>query len=252
MEQTKILLFDIETAPILGHVWGMRETDVIAKERDWFMLCFAYKWLGEKKVTVKALPDFKGYKKNKLDDEALVTALWELFDKADIIVAHNGDSFDIKKANARFIKHCLPVPSPYLTFDTLKAARRVASFPSNKLDNIGLDLGIGRKLPHTGIHLWLSCMAGDKESWALMKRYNAQDVVLLEKVYLKLRGWSKHPNVNLTSRRPQACPKCSSPHIQSRGFHYNHTSERHQYQCMNCLGWCYGPWEKIASRVHIK
>lgn len=230
----------------------MREADVVAKERDWFLLSVAYKWLGDKKVTVKALPDFKGYKANKLDDEALTKHLWELFSEADLVIAHNAKRFDVKKANARFLAHCLPPPKPYEVFDTLTALRQVAAFPSNKLDNVAFDLGLGRKLPHTGISMWLGCLAGNPDDWTTMKKYNAHDVVLLEKLYFKVRGWGKHPNINLRTRNPDACPACGSKHIKKDGYRYNRTSEAQAYECLNCFKWFQGPWEKIATQVHLR
>ena len=44
----KILLFDIETMANEGYVWGIWEQNVIAIKRPWYMLSFAYKWLGDK------------------------------------------------------------------------------------------------------------------------------------------------------------------------------------------------------------
>ena len=98
--------------------------------------------------------------------------------------------------------------------------------PTCKLDSLAQYLGVGRKLPHTGFDLWRGCMSGDLKSWAIMKRYNAQDVRLLERVYLKLRPWGVHPNVNLVNQRPNACPKCGSTHIQSRGYRYTRPLRR--------------------------
>jgi hypothetical protein len=46
----RILLFDIETMANLGWVWGKWEQDVIAFKERWYMLSFAYKWFGEKKI----------------------------------------------------------------------------------------------------------------------------------------------------------------------------------------------------------
>ena len=56
----RVLLYDIETVPNLAYVWGKWEQNVIRFESEWHMLCFAYKWLGEKKTHVVALPDFAG------------------------------------------------------------------------------------------------------------------------------------------------------------------------------------------------
>src|ERR1044072_2516292 len=98
----KILLFDIETAPSLGYVWGKWEQDVLDFKREWYMLCFVAKWLDKKGMITGALTDFKTYKKDPENDRELVKQLWHLFDEADILIAHNGDQFDVKKANARF------------------------------------------------------------------------------------------------------------------------------------------------------
>jgi hypothetical protein len=244
----KILLFDIENTPLVTYTWGIWEQDVIEVKEEWYILCFAYKWLGEKETHIVALPDFQGYEKNKKDDSKLIKKLWELFDQAEIIIAHNGDQFDIKKANVRFIKHGLQPPSPYKTIDTLKVARRYFKFDSNKLDYLGQYLDIGRKLPHTGKHLWFGCMDGDKKSWDLMKKYNKQDVILLEKVYERLRGWNNSsPNMNLTLGGTYLCPKCGSDHVQKRGFNYTKTSVFQSYWCINCGGWSQGESVKITK-----
>jgi hypothetical protein len=71
--KTKILLFDEETAPSLGHFFDLwKEGNIVWTVKDWYMLSFAYKWLGESKVHSFGLPDFKGYKPGSEDDKALV------------------------------------------------------------------------------------------------------------------------------------------------------------------------------------
>lgn len=247
---TKILLFDIETAPSKGFVWGKWEQNVIDFEQYGYMLSFAYKWLGEKTVHVKGLPDYKHYKKRQDDDLFLVQDLYHLFEEADIVVAHNGDRFDIPFANQRFILHGFKPPAPFKTVDTLRIARGKMNLPSNKLDDIGAYFGIGRKLSHTGAKLWFDCMAGDTKAWALMKKYNAQDVVLLEQVYLKLRAWlPTHPNVNLVDMEDKACPTCASKKLQMRGFMYTRTSKFVRFHCQNCGAWSRG---LSAGKLDIK
>lgn len=229
-----------------------KEGNIIEVIEPPFMMSFAYKWLGESKVHTYALPDFKGYKKDLHNDAALVAKLAQVLDSADITVAHNGDRFDMRVANTRLITHCLPPLSPKKTVDTLKIARGRFKFLSNRLDDLGNVLCVGRKRPNTGKKLWLDCGNGVPSAWEEMRKYNAQDVVLLERVYLKLRPFAlNHPNINIITRAPEACPKCSSTRLQKRGFHYNKGSERQQFQCMSCLGWCYGPWSKIATQVNI-
>ena len=234
----KILIFDIETTPILGYTWGIWEQNVIDIVKPWYMLCFAYKWLGESEVHVVALPDFKErYATNKEDDFELVVALRNLFDQADMIVAHNGDEFDIKKSNARFIAHGLVPPSPYVQIDTKKIAKRYFKFESNSLDKLGDYLGLGRKKETGGFGLWKGCMAGDESSWKLMISYNKQDVRLLEAIYNKLKPWHRtHPNVGHTA--DYACPKCGSTDVQKRGYARTSAGTFYQrFQCNGCGGW---------------
>lgn len=233
--QPKILLFDLETAPNLGWVWGKYEQDVIAYEKESYLLCFAAKWLGGK-TFAHALPDYARYSQDPENDRKLVEDLWKLFDEADIIIAHNGDQFDIKKANARFLYHKLPPPSPYKTLDTKKIAKSVAMFNSNKLDDLGEHLGEGRKIK-TDFSLWKGCMNGDPNSWKKMIRYNKQDVILLEKIYLRLRPFTKnHPNIGAYVGA-MVCPRCGSTHLQSRGYSVSLHGRFNRFQCQTCGGW---------------
>src|SRR5208282_1737802 len=236
---SKILFLDIETAPSLGWVWGKWEQNVIDFKQDWYVLSFAYKWNDDKNVSVLGLDDYEGYKAAPENDKALMKDLWKLLNEADIVVAHNGDKFDLPKVNTRFLTHKLTPPKPYKTVDTLKIARKVFNFDSNKLDDLGRYLGIGRKLPHTGFHLWLGCMKGDAASWKLMKKYNKHDVELLEELYRTLRSWhDQHPNVNKNLN--PACPKCGSPHVSKQGYRFTALRRKPRYQCQSCAGWFEG------------
>ncbi len=230
-----VLLFDIETAPSLGWVWGKYEQDVISFEQHWYMLSFAAKWLGTNKMISHALPDFKSYGKDKENDKELVAKLWELIDKADIIIAHNGDEFDLKKCNTRFVVHGMNPPSPYKTIDTLKLARRYFAFESNKLNDLGKMLGLGEKAETGGFKLWLQCMEGDKTAWDNMKKYNKQDVVLLEKVYMKIRAWNK--SAPRMTEDKHNCHCCGSFNTQSRGFNYTKMKKFNRYFCKDCGSW---------------
>lgn len=252
MKEAKIILFDIETAPNLGWFWEMWETNPIGIKTNWHLLSFSWKYLGDERVHTHSLPDYPEYKKDKDDDSALARHLWEILDYADIVIAHNGDKFDVKKANARFIFHKLKPPTPYKTIDTLKVARKHFKFDSNKLDSLGKYLGVGEKLPHTGAHLWFGCMSGDKESWKLMKKYNEQDVMLLEKVYLQLRPWmTTHPNVNIYDEFQDSCPTCGAK-VEKRGFGYAQLSSYQRYCCKNpkCGAWSRG--SSIKSDLYIR
>ena len=248
MNKTKVLLVDIETAPNLGYTWGKWEQDVIEFKKDWYILSFVAKWHGSKQTISCSLPDFPLFKKDKENDLEVIKALWELFNEADVIVAHNGDAFDFKKANARFIAHGLTPPEPYQTVDTKLVAKRYFKFDSNSLDELGRYLGLGRKESTGGFKTWLECMAGDMDAWKRMMKYNKQDVILLEQIYEKLRPWmSNHPNLGLIKDRPESCPICGEFNcLQSRGFSFTRVSRKRRYQCTNCGGWSTGKPEKTG------
>lgn len=233
-DEMKILLFDIETAPNVSYTWGKWEQDVIRFKKQWYMLSFAYKWLGERKVHVRSLRQYPSYKRDPENDLALVRELLQLFNEADVIVAHNGNSFDIKMAQSRFMAHNLPVPKPFKSVDTKLVAKRYGRFMSNALDDLGADLGLGRKIKHAGFDMWLGCMEGDEKHWKNMEKYNKQDVVLLEKVYLHLRGYmSNHPK----TFEGKACDVCNSTHVTFRGTMRTKTRSFRRFQCQDCGTW---------------
>jgi len=247
----RVLLIDIETSPNLGYVWGKWQQDVMDFETEWHILCFAYKWLDQVRVKTVALPDFKGYKKNPDNDFNVVKAISDLFDKADVVIAHNGDRFDLPRINTRLVFHGISPPAPFKTIDTCKIARAKFGFNSNKLDDIGRLLKVGRKMVHTGFALWKGCLMGDVKSWKTMRKYNAQDVLLLENVYLKLRPFmTSHPNFNVFTGEPTSCPKCQHNKLYRRGFSVTNTGRRQRYQCTKCGAWSHG--KLIKTQIEIR
>lgn len=234
----RILLWDIETAPILGYTWGAYEQNLLWKEHDSYLLSVAWKWLGDPKVQCVTLNEFELYDEDPRDDYPLVSLAWELFDEADVVVAHNGVAFDTKRTNARIIIQGLDRPSPFKEVDTLTLAKRVFSFTRNNLDEIVQDLGIGEKIQTGGIDLWKNIVRfDDAKSWALMKRYNRHDVEILEALYLRLRQWDdKHPNLATITNRPDLCVTClhDPPNLVVRGYRHTAVSYRIQYRCSDC------------------
>lgn len=236
--KVKTLIYDIETAPIVGTVWGKYEQNLIWTIKDWYILGFSWRWLGERKKTQSSfMHQYKLFKKDPTSDYEVVKKLHELFEEADIIVAHNGNSFDQKKAQARMIIHGFNAPSPYQQVDTKLVARRNFNFTSNKLDDLGTYFGYGNKMK-TDKDLWRKCMAGDIKAWNYMQRYCDRDVELLEKIYLKMRPWDKqHPNVANIAGLPKACPKCGvEARMILQGYRYTKTGRNRVVQCANCWG----------------
>ena len=157
--QLKVLLVDVETAPIKAYQWGMYQelTNYSMVIEEWYILCWAAKWLGEKKIMSSALPDFpKEYKKDNKNDKHILIPLKKLLEEADIVVAHNGYDFDRRKINTRLHKNKLGVVPRYRMVDTLLVARRNLSFTSNKLTDLCNFLGLGTKVDTGGFDLWIA------------------------------------------------------------------------------------------------
>lgn len=229
----KILLFDIETAPCETYNWGLYNelTSMDFVKHDWYVLCWSAKWLGDKEIMSEGI-----YSKSR-SDKKIVKKLWNLFNEADIVIAHNAVKFDCRKANTRFIANGLTPPSPPKIVDTLKMARKHFAFTSNRLGDLGAFLGIGEKLDTGGFKLWKKCMKGDKEAWDTMVRYCKGDVELLESVYLKLRPYAlNHPNTGVYTGK-MSCV-CGSTNLQRRGYAVTNANRYQRYQCQECGAWC--------------
>lgn len=246
MMKARTLLFDLEISRDIvagyGNKWEFKVVKTIKHQE---LMCFAYKWLGEKKIHYVSRHDFATYKE-------FVQALWDVLDEADIAIAHNGNRFDVKVANRFFIKEGLGPVSPFKSIDTLQVARSTFKFQSNSLQDLGEYLGIGEKKKITYADLEDDFMSDKpaKKTERLMKEYNRQDVVLLEKLYLKLRPFIKnHPNLGDLMRLHGACPKCGSTKLQKRGFNKAAAGDKQRYQCMSCHGWCSEANLKKVGRI---
>lgn len=234
-----ILFLDIETAPDVVWTWGVYQQNAIAVKEHWYVLSFAWKWRGEKEVSVKALSDYPNYTKGRKNERALLKDLHDLLSKADIVIAHNGADFDVRKINARLIAHGFTPPTPYKVVDTKRDLSRVAAFSSNRLNWLSKQLGIGRKTKeHQDWALWEGCMNGDLECWKEMKKYNKHDVELLEELYEIISPWIRQPNANLWSEAA-VCPNpaCGSSDLEKRGFSRSKTRTYQRFQCRRCGAW---------------
>jgi hypothetical protein len=237
----KILILDIETAPALADVWGLWKQNVSLDmlRKSGYIMSYSAKWLGEDKIYYK---DCR--RKLQEDEKWVVKGLLELLDEADIVVAHNGDKFDLPWIRGRALYHKLDIPSPYKQVDTLKTARLEFRLLSNKLEYLANLLSVRLKEKHLlfpGHELWSECVQGNEEAWEEMEKYNIQDIITLEDVYLRLRPYMRnHPNVGVYLEEDHTvCPKCGSSNIHWRGYYYTDVGKYHRFQCQeeNCGGW---------------
>lgn len=247
MTKAKILVIDIETAPLELFAWGIWDVNASLEQikTDWTILSFAAKWLGKKKVTYM---DTGGRGKHRVrDDKKLMKPLWNLLNEADIVIAQNGKKFDVRKINARLIAHGFSPPSPYRVVDTMLVARKYFAFTSQKLKYTSEILGVPPKDEHPeypGFKLWAACLQDIPGAWRVMKRYNKQDILSTEWVYITTRAWDQqHPNLGTYAAAEQhACPHCGSYNVIGRNG-WREVKQQgiyKRYFCNDCRGWSRG------------
>lgn len=235
----KVLLVDIETVMMKGYFWNGKYKQTISDEQiieDWNIVAWAAKWLFSPDIIADVQTSEEAVNR---DDNRLLKGIWDLMDEADILIAHNGDRFDIRKLNSRFIEYGYLPPSPYRSIDTLKIAKRYFAFSSYALPYICSKLGIEGKFD-TRYSLWKECLKGDLKALEYMSKYNVQDVKILEEVYLKFRPWIKsHPNLALYMEvDEEVCSNCGSVDLIDKGKYY--TTNVNLYKslcCENCGNW---------------
>ena len=176
-------MLDIETTPLQVYTWGLWDQNIginqIIKSTE--MLCFGAKWLGQKSVTFKSV--HHDGKKGMLEE------LHRLMDEADVLVGWNSAAFDHKHINREFLENEMVPPAPTKDLDLMTIVKANFQFPSNKLDYVAQKLGVGAKVKHSGFELWINCMNGDDSAWKEMKKYQIQDVQLLDSLYDILLPW---------------------------------------------------------------
>ena len=247
--QPSMVYYDIETAPQLQYAWGSGKYDTrplkVVKPR--YVLSFSYMWEGTDeahfvglKQNPKFKPDFPHTKRRFNIDQWVIGALWYLFDKAEIVVAHNGNRFDWKRTNARLIAARTVPYSPVVKIDTLLEYRKQADFASNKLGELAHELDLEGKAHHSGLDMWWGCMEGDDASWDEMESYNVRDVFVLRDVFKAIAPWSTssiNASSYATSDAPTTCPQpgCGGTHLRFRKNYVTKAGLEYRYfQCGKC------------------
>jgi DNA polymerase elongation subunit (family B) len=239
MNAPRILAWDIETSPHAGYVWGLWNQNIGLSQiiKPGGMISFSARWVDEPKSTT-TFEHVSGSTETAVIESRgkMLGSLYSLLDEADGLVSWNGKKFDTRRANAEFIKLGWRPYSEAKEIDLMRAVKKVADFPSFKLEHIAQVLLGKGKVQHEGFALWIKCMADDPKAWARMGRYNRQDVDLLIELYNYLLPWVDVPNRNLYDAY-DGCPRCGSDHVQRRGFRYTKISKYARYQCLDCGGW---------------
>lgn len=248
--EPRILVFDIETAPIESITYDIFNTFISPKqvEKDWTILSFSAKWLGKDKIIYADTRK----RRDPRNDKALVKQIIRLLNRADIIITKNGIRFDAKKVNTRIAIHGFDRPKPYQHIDLERTLRKNFAFTSNSLAFVTARLcKRHKKMDHSefpGIELQRQCVKKNPKAWKCMEAYNKQDVLATEELYYALRKWGTGINlaVYLDTEKP-ACETCGSTRVQSRGTDPRKRGLYRRYKCMDCGDWMQSPTNMFSK-----
>lgn len=235
------LVLDIEVSPMIAVIWGLRNNQYINPDnvvQDSYILTWAAKWVGQKKVYSDT--------RLKSGNRKMLANMAELLEQANVVIGYNSSRFDMPILQQEMFMLGLPVVE-YKQIDLLKVVRQNFRFASNKLDYISKKLDIRKgKLETGGLPLWMDCMdhnndaKSKRKAYRVMRKYNEEDVVLTEELYLKLLPYiNNHPNWNVyTDDKRLKCPTCGSPHVTKKGMRYTKTGTYQRWLCTECHSHC--------------
>jgi hypothetical protein len=233
----KVLILDIEWKPTKAYVWrAFKEfiTDEKIIEHGG-LLCVGAKWLGSKETFL--------FSEWEHGHEGMIAGILDLMNQADCLIGFNSDKYDIPKLIGEAVLYGFKPVAPCTSIDLYKAVKKFGFF-KNSLGFVAPFLGIGKKMEHEGMLLWVKVLNGDERAQRRMGRYCKQDVRLTERLYLKIRPYIRnHPHLGKAGHGQ--CPSCGGSHNHSRGTVRTRVFKKQRLVCQDCGHWFFGKQTKI-------
>lgn len=216
----KILLFDIEASSLRAS-FGIT-------------LAFGYKWYGDKEAKVLSISDYPRYKKDRVDDSALLKEAQKVLEEADMWVTWYGSQYDVPFLQTRMLYHKLGVLPGTPHVDLLFQSRAKLKMHSNRLAAVTDFFGLHSKTPVLGDH-WIRAIAGYQDSLKYVVDHCKDDVEALEDAYTLYRPMVRtHPRI----KGWLPCRVCGSKNLQSRGAVLTTTKGmKYRFRCSDCGSW---------------
>lgn len=238
MSKPKILFYDIETSPLKAYVWGLGKQVVRHGQLDkdysrWGIICVTYCWNDGK----PAQSIDWGYEEQ--DTDRVVKEFDAVIAMADHVIGKNSDRFDNKMINAARMFADLPgIPEwTKYTDDLERQMRRYFRLPSQSLDYISNQLGLGGKIKME-FQDWIDIVEKNEnglKSFNKMIKYGKKDVVDTRTLWDRL---STHFECRLNqatfNELEFACVKCGSTNIGQNGTKASGGTLWQSYICRTC------------------
>ena len=189
-KHSRVMIYDIETSRVTASIWGtgkqyINHTSLTSHTK---IISIAWKWLGEDEV------HWVKWDKKHCDKKLMKEFLKE-YNKADMVIGQNNNSFDNKLVATRAAYHRLFVNKFIKSFDIYRQAKSVFRLASYSMAYMAKYFGLTLKQSHEGIHMWEMIEFGNKkEQEEYLKKmidYNVGDIITTEELYLTLLPYLK-------------------------------------------------------------
>ena len=256
----KLLLLDIEVSHGIYKLYAPGKQTVGWKsitERA-FMLGWCAKWLYDSEVKKSFVTPKEAINR---DDERVTRGIHALLSKADLVIAHNGNSYDLRKLNWFFALHNLEPNNRYQSIDTYRRSRDIFGAESLSLGYLLKMFGFVGK---ASIHAedWEAVENGDPKAIKKATEYCVDDVLGLEDLYLKIRPWMRtHPNLGVFAEMYQPleagdeyCPRCLQTIGEMKWNKKYYTLSGQVHRSCNCphCGAVLRQTEKMTRSARVK
>ena len=205
----KRLFYDLETSQIVFKGWRTGQQFVGAHQilHHTKIISVHWSWEGEDKV------HNLDWGLNKQCDKRLLKKFIKELNKADEIVAHNGNKFDIKWIRTRASFHGLHMRPDYNMIDTYKLSKTYLNLPSYSLKEVCKYYGLEAKIDAGGVTTWDKIQFDkDREALDHLLYYGDGDITSLKAVYEHLKPYVKSQMNYAVLRGGERyhCPECGS------------------------------------------
>lgn len=213
----KVLIYDIETSKTPFELWWSGNQFVNGNNAldDSKIVTISYKWLNSDTVGVLK------WNNKKKSDKKLMKEFLEVYNQADMVIGINNNRFDNKFVNTRAAKYGLDVNLHVKSLDVQKECRRLFRLPSYSMKYLGRYFEIPQQKMKVHLEdIWEDLVYGTKEAskkaMKLLIKYNIQDILTTEQLYIRLRKYLKHP-VHLgilSDKEKTTCPICGGHNVE--------------------------------------
>lgn len=237
----KVLFYDIETSPLQAWIWQcgtqyVGHKNLVKQHSNWGIICITYCWNDGKPA--KCI-DW-GY--SEQNTGSVVERFDEIIKQADFTIGKNSDKFDTKMINAARMFAGLPGLPQWTKYtdDLERQMRRYFRLPSQSLDYISSQLGLGGKIKME-MQDWIDIVeknSNGEKSLAKMIRYGKKDVVDTRTLWNKLSEHfdSKWNQSAFQQSETPSCKHmdCGSSKIKKNGTRMAGKIRYQEFLCTDC------------------